>query len=103
MSGGVEGILAIPCWISLLALFADLALLLPHLYRALVLVFRRGFCILRLLRSSLAVPVSFMQTGANIESFAAPGSGLCQHCSYLRSHSRQPLMRPIEIPENRAG
>jgi REP element-mobilizing transposase RayT len=45
----------------------------------------------------------FMQTCVNFESFAALGSGLCQHCSYLRSHSRQPLMRPIEIPENRAG
>ena len=47
--------------------------------------------------------VSFMQTCVNLESFAALGSGLCQHCSYLRSRSRQPLMRPIEIPENRAG
>jgi hypothetical protein len=46
---------------------------------------------------------SFMQTCVNLESFAALGSGLCQHCSYLRSHSRQPLMRPFEIPENRAG
>jgi hypothetical protein len=76
--------------------------------RALALVLRRGgvaawFCILRRLCSSLAVPIYFMQTGLNIESFAALGSGPCQHCSYLRSHSRQPLMRPIEIPENRAG
>ena len=55
------------------------------------------------LRSSLAVPVSSRPTGLNIESFAALGSGPCQHCSYLCSHSRPPLMRPIEIPENRAG
>jgi hypothetical protein len=67
------------------------------------LVLRRGSVSCGVLRSSLAVSVSFMQTCVNIESFAALGSGLCQHCSYLRSHSRQPLMRPIEIPENRAG
>ncbi len=59
-------------------------------------------CTCGVLRSSLAVP-SFMQICVNIESFAALGSGLCQHCSYLRSHSRQRLMPPIEIPENRAG
>jgi hypothetical protein len=55
------------------------------------------------LRSSLAVHFAFMQTCVSLESFATQGSGLCQRRSYLCSHSRQQLMRPIEIPENRAG
>lgn len=83
--------------------FAYLPRFLQYLYRALALVLRRGSVSCGVSRSSLSVPVSFMPTCVNIESFAALGSGLCQHRSYLGSHSPQLLMRPIEIPENRAG
>ncbi len=56
--------------------FADLPLFLQHLYRALA-----SFCGVVLYPAALAFKFGCARTGANIESFAALGSGLCQHCS----------------------